>query len=190
MKGCKMKRIGVVFLSMLIMLIFCSCAFSRERQLNSLMSEESEKIQEESDEIIRCLTEGDKEGFEALFAEEVRERDAFHREVDTLFEFFECDVYIKSEIDTSASGGDSIRSGKKTAWYVTPEIVYIKTLVDREDGAYPAESRYYNVNYYWQITDEEEPAAEGIHYLDMSLINIEGTVRVGTDEFVAHRRQT
>ena len=177
------KKIRIIFVSLFMILLCSSCSFLREAQLTSLMSEEGEKIEKQSNEIIRCLTESDRAGFESLFAEEIRNRESFQQEVDAVFDFFECDTYSKAEIETTASGGDSTRSGEKVSWYVIPEIVYINTLVNTDDSAAPIDSKYYHVNYYWQITDKEYPDLEGIHYLSISLLNIEGSVTVGTKEF-------
>ena len=89
------KKIRIIFVSLFMILLCSSCSFLREAQLTSLMSEEGEKIEKQSNEIIRCLTESDRAGFESLFAEEIRNRESFQQEVDAVFDFFECDTYSK-----------------------------------------------------------------------------------------------
>ncbi len=173
---------AVSFTAVMAVLLLClsSCSFFRARQLDELTSEEGAKIREESEEIIRCLTENDREGFCRLFCEEVRQEDTFDREVNDAFDFFQCEVYIKSEINELAGGGQTTEGGRRSKWYVTPEITYIKVLQDT--GGDELADRYYGVSYYWVITDAEHPENEGIHYLQLDLLNMDRSVSVGSEE--------
>ena len=177
------KGILAIFLAAAMIFCLCSCSSSRAKQLTSLMSEESTKIEEQSTEIIRCLTEGDKEGFRSLFCSQVRQSDTFSQEIDDIFDFFSCEIYIKSEIDDSASGGTSSYMGKRTKWYVTPEITYIEVLEYVDENSEELTRRYYGVLYYWEIINTEHPELEGLHYLTINLLNTENAVEIGTYEW-------
>lgn len=87
-------------------------------------------------------------------------------------------LYIKSDIDTTASGGESRESGKRTSWYVDPEITYIKVLISSEDDTRPMISRYYQISYDYQIIDQKNPELEGLNYLRIELLNLEQSVEI------------
>lgn len=172
-----MKKILVV-LVMFCMVTLTSC--SRALQFTNKINEESKKIESMSEEIIRCLTENDQDGFIALFCEKIRETGDFDSQIENVFAFFKCDSYLRSEINTTAGGGGITEFGKKIEWYVTPEITYIEVLVI-PDGAYDQMcSRYYRVDYYYQITDKNHPEREGLHYFAIELINLDDCAVVGT----------
>lgn len=176
------KRIVPLLLTAAI-LFLCSCS-SRALQLTKITSEENEKVQTMSQEIIRCLTEKDKEAFNALFCEQVKNTDKFAGQVDELFDFFQCDTYIKSEICMNAGGGSETDEGKRIKWYVFPEITYISVLVSPDGNSDNMYNRYYGVNYHWQITDAKNPTLEGLHNITVELLNTDKTVTVGTNEFL------
>ena len=179
----KITRISIIVLTLSAGLCcLCACSTLREKQLTALASEESLLIREQSDEIIRCLTENDKEGFCALFCEKVRQRDTFRQEVDAVFDFFSCEVYIKAEAADSAGGGTTTEEGKRTEWYLTPEITYIEVLQRTEDDPDEMADRYYGVRYYWKVTDTEHPELEGLHHFEIRLLNMDKSVEVGTEE--------
>ena len=74
----KMKSLETMLVILLVgMVSLSACSSIREGQLNKLTSEESQLIQEKSEEIIRCLTENDKDAFRTLFSEETRHSDTF-----------------------------------------------------------------------------------------------------------------
>lgn len=147
----------------------------RSSQLTGLMNEESEKIEQMSKEIIRCFTERDKEGLKVLFCEQIRNRPSFDDEIDKAFDFFKCDSYTTSKRDTSAGGGESWDSGKRTKWSVRPDIPYIAVLydLDGDDSTHDMERRYYSIYYDWQIVDKENPSLEGIQYMKIELLNVD-----------------
>ena len=174
------RRTILFLMTSVCVVCICSCSFFRAEQLTKLTSEEGELIRKESDEIVRCLTEGDKKGFKDLFSEQIRNDETFSQEVDEAFDFFKCDTYIKSEIVDAAGGGSETDEGDRSEWYVTPEITYIKVLQDA-DGEEPLE-RYYGVYYYWQIKDKDEPGNEGLHYMKIALLNTDKYVEIGRDE--------
>ena len=157
----------------------CACSSFRGGQLDKLTSEESKLIQERSDEIIRCLTENDKESFRALFNEQVRKSDTFDQDVDAVFDFFSCEVYIKSEVVDTAGGESSMEGGERTKWSVSPEITYIEVLqkADNDDGEMA--DRYYGVRYDWQIKDSDHPEREGISHFEITLLNTDRKAEIG-----------
>ena len=157
----------------------CACSSLREKRLTALASEEGRLIREQSEKIIRCLTENDKEGFCALFCEKARQRDTFNQEVDAVFDFFSCEVYIKAEVEDSAGGGMSTEEGKRTEWYLTPEITYIEVLQRKEDDPDEMADRYYGVRYCWKVTDTEKPEMEGLQYFEIRLLNTDNSAEVG-----------
>ncbi|WP_281814959.1 DUF5104 domain-containing protein [Vallitalea longa] len=145
---------------------------ARSSRLTKLMNEESEKIEQMSNEIIRCFTEPDKEALKALFCEQISSQTNFENEIDEAFEFLKCDVYTKSELDTSASGERSWDSGKCTKWSLYPDIPYIAVLCD-SDGDSDMERRYYSINYDWGIVNDEDKSLEGIQYMKIELLNVD-----------------
>lgn len=123
----RVKRgFAISFAALACLLCLCSCSFFRAEQLTALTLAESKKIKEKSSEIIRCLTENDRDGFCSLFCDRVRQRDSFNQEVDAIFDFFPCEVYVKSEVNDSASGGTSTEMGKRTEWHV---ILFLDKIV-------------------------------------------------------------
>lgn len=162
-----------------LMLCLCACSFFRTDQLNKLTEEESVKITAMSEEIIRCLTQKDKKGFQALFCEEVLQSDTFSKEVDALFAYFPCEVYITSEINGLAGGGSSVEGGKRVEWHVRAKITYIEILQRRHTNSEELDDRYYGVSYYWKIVDVNHPRLEGLHYLKMELLNSDHPIEVG-----------
>jgi len=174
-----MRRIFILLMISVMMLTACSfdLAKIRSKQLTGLMNEEGTKIRHMSNDIIKCFTENNKQALQDLFCEQVRNRPSFEDEVEKAFEFFECDVYINSNINTSASGGELIESGKRVSWDVRPEIPYIKTIFDADgDPSTPMEDRYYGVNYYWQIVREDDKSLEGLHYIAIELLNSDSII--------------
>ncbi len=127
------QRIILLLITLICIVSMNACTLDRTKQLTLLESEESEQIKKQSAEIIRCLTNNDRDGFCTLFCDKIKQSDTFNKQVDALFEFFSCDAYIKSEIIDSACGGESSDRGKRTEWYVTPEITYIK-VIDNTDN--------------------------------------------------------
>ena len=177
-----LKKYMISVLFTIWLLFLGSCSNIRGVQLTKVLNEEGQKIQSMSEEIIRCLTEKDSEAFTELFCDQVRNEDIFDKQIEKLFDFFECDSYIKSEIDTVAAGGDSREYGMRTEWYVIPQITYIEVLVVPNGDYNRMNRRYYGVNYYWQITDTENPSLEGLHNCTVELLNTDESVMVGTTE--------
>lgn len=172
-----MRKIRLLSMVLLMSVILCSCTgikgFSDKKKTMS----EAQRIEAMSEDIIRCLTEKDKEAFTELFCEQVKSTEGFSEQVDQLFAFFQCDTYLTADINTSSSGGGSYEDGKKTEWSVTPAIPYIQVLLESDDGN--MKERYYGVSYYWQIIDEKDSSEEGLHNIKVNLLNTEDTVFVG-----------
>ncbi len=181
-----MSRIKSVAIFLIVLLVgiaaLSACSSPREGLLNKLTSEEGQLIQEKSDEIIRCLTDKDKEAFCELFSEEARQSDTFDQEVDAVFDFFSCEVYIKSEVVDTAGGESSSEEGERTKWSVYPEITYIEVLQkgDGDDEKMP--DRYYGVRYGWQIKDSTHPEREGLNHFEITLLNTDDKTEIGKNE--------
>ena len=179
------KKIALFSITVACVFLLCACSFPfpfpRAEQLTELMDEEGKLIEEESDEVIRCLTEGDKYGFLNLFCEEVRKSETFQQELDEVFNFFICDVYIRAEVEPSAGGEGSTEAGERIKWSLSPEITYIEVLQDVGDSGDTAD-RYYQVRYNWQVMDKEHPEREGIRYMEISLLNMDQVVTIGSRE--------
>ena len=169
----------ILLFGMILILTSCSFADFRAAQLSKLMNEEAEKIEEMSEEIIRCLTENDQDGLAELFCEKIKKSEDFNSQIEKVFSFFKCDVYIDSEYKISAGGGSHIEYGEKTEWYVIPEITYIDILVAPDGWGGQTYDRYYKVNYYYMIIDKENPELEGLNYFEIELLNLDEIVTVG-----------
>lgn len=179
-----LKKVCSLLLIFLISSIFCSCSVLDQKSEKKPKGE-AEKIQDMSEEIIRCLTKKDKKAFIELFSEKVRKQENFSGQVDELFSFFECETYLQSDIKTTASGNGSIRDGKRTETYLSPEVPYIQVLVpsDKQEG--DLETRYYGLYYGWQMVKDEDSTLEGLHRVTVELLNMDSKVSVGTDEFIS-----
>ncbi|MDE5855612.1 MAG: DUF5104 domain-containing protein [Anaeroplasmataceae bacterium] len=130
---------------------------------------ESEKIIAKSNEIMRCFIERDQESFNHLFCERVKNSEGFQEQSDAVFSLFECDTYVGAQINTTASGGKAWGDGGVIEWDVAPYINWIKTLVEEDSPM--GQERYYEIIYFWQIVDKENPEEEGLHYLTLTLLN-------------------
>ena len=136
------------------------------------------------EEIIRCLTEHDREGLKELFCDRVKENEELDGQIEELMEFVQCDVYLSADIEDSASGGQSIESGEITDWTVRPQIPYVKVQVASEEEDGRDAVRYYKVAYGWKITDKEDPSMEGLHWIEAELLNMDEKVWIGTNGFL------
>ena len=183
-RKCIFKRAASVFLALSAMLCLTSCSQLRALQLTGMMSEEAEKIHSMSEEIIRCLTEHDREGLKELFCDRVKENEELDGQIEELMEFVQCDVYLSADIEDSASGGQSIESGEITDWTVRPQIPYVKVQVASEEEDGRDAVRYYKVAYGWKITDKEDPSMEGLHWIEAELLNMDEKVWIGTNGFL------
>ena len=167
--SCKIKMF-LILLPLVTCLLLTSCVNIRGLELSALTNEEGKKIQQMSKEIIRCFTEKDKKALKELFCEQIRNQSSFDDEIDKAFKYFACDGYTTSEIKKTASGGESTKSGKRTKWYVSPEIPYIAVLVDKDGDLIP---RYYSMYYYWNIVNDNDKTHEGLQYIEIELLNID-----------------
>ena len=180
----KRTRYIVLLLSAALLIALClsGCSLLKSNLMDRITSEDGALVTDQSNEIIRCLTEKDREGFCALFSEQARQSDTFEQEVDALFDFFRCDAYIRAGFDDLAGGGGSMESGDRTEWYLHPEITYIEVLQDADDGSENVVDRYYGANYLWQVTDEEHPERVGLNYFEIYLLNTDEIVTIGVFE--------
>lgn len=181
----KLKRAAALLSILICTFCLCSCGSLlslREKQLNLLASEESGLITEQSNEIIRCLTERDKERFAALFCEEVRQSSRFADDIDAVFAYFPCEAYITSQIDDFAGGTESREGGKRTEWSLSPEIPYIQILQPSADDPEDLDDRYYGVRYNWTLVDEEHPEWVGLRWFSITLLNTDDSVGVGLED--------
>lgn len=189
--GYKLKKLFILLpLSMVMMCTSCNHINNRDLQLTELTNEEGKKIQTMSKEIIRCFTEHDKEALKKLFCEQVRNQPDFDKEIDKAFEYFPCEVYIKSEINKTAGGDEHWESGRRTNWYVSPNIPYIKILVDKDkDPSTMPEPCFYSMCYNWQIIRDEDKSLEGLQYIRIELLNID-SIELGkqTNDLLLHKQ--
>ena len=177
-----------LFVLVPIILLLSSCNIDiedgfrniRTRQLDILTSEESVKIKQMSNDIIDCIKWQDKEALNALFCEQVRSTPDFDKEISEFIEYIKCHSLNWSIIKETAGGGESIEAGKRTAWYVRPEITYLKVVT--ESDAENWDYSYYSIYYYWQIIDESDKAREGLHYINIELLNI-SSLFIGNNPF-------
>lgn len=180
------KRITTIIIMILTMLfLFSGCSRIsniigniRGIQLTNLLNEEGAKIEEMSNEIIRCFTDRDKEALKNLFSEQAQNQPEFDDEIDKAFEFFLCDIYTTSEFDTIAGGSTGTRDGRRTEWTVLPDIPYISVLVRTEGDDRDYERRYYSISYSWKIIQEDDTTQEGIQYMRIELLNVD-SVEIG-----------
>lgn len=171
----EMKKFLILLLTIVLLLASCSINLPniRAKQLGTLINEESAKIEQMSNNIIKCFTEKDKEALKKLFCEQIRKRPNFDNDIDKAFEYFKCDVYINSNIDTIAGGGESIEDGKRISWDVMPEIPYINVIFDADgDESTPMENRYYSMWYYWHVVNDKDKSLEGLQYITIKLLNV------------------
>ena len=187
-----MKRIMIFAFTVMFIFMLSSCKANigdelaggfqnaRTKLLDELTSEESVKINQMANDIIRCFTEKDKEALKNLFCEQIRNNPDLDEEIDRALEYLNCDSYITSTIDDTASGGSSSGGGKRTEWYIAPEIPYFHVLkkIDSETDprGYEHEDCYFSISYYWQITYEADKTLEGLHYMVIELLNVDWVI--------------
>ena len=112
-----MKKVSLILLACVLLLSGCGEPIPTEAQQEAA-------ILALSDELIRCLSEEDRDGFDALFYEEIRSLPEFECQADALFEFFETANYTPSQYlryDWSAQA-------------FSASIVYIQDPVSLPDG--------------------------------------------------------
>lgn len=115
-----------------------------------------------------------------LFCQQIRNQPGFDNDIDKAFKYFTCDVYITSQIDKTAGGGEDVESGRRIGWEVSPEIPYIKVLCNKDGNpSTPMESRYYSISYYYQIVDDKDKSLEGLQYIRIELLNIDNNIDLG-----------
>ena len=181
---------------MLVLLASCSdlpqtFQNSRTRLLDAITSEESQRIKEMSNEIIRCFSEKDSDALKNLFCEQVRINSNIDKEVDEALEFLDIDIYTTSTIKETASGGSHTSRGERVAWYLTPEIPYLSILtkIDSETDSrgYEHERFYYSIHYYWQLAYKEDKSLEGLHYIIIDLLNVD-SIKIGQVTSITNRQ--
>ena len=171
-----MKKTIPVYFGIILLLLSCKIDLSnlRSKQLTSLVDEESIKIEQMSNDIITCLTGKDKEALKGLFCENIRNRPSFDDDIDKAFEYFKCKQYTDSFKKNTASGGNSWESGKRVYWYVLPKIDLLSVLFYNDvDSRTDMESRYYSIRYQWIIINDEDKTLEGLHLIEIELLNID-----------------
>lgn len=168
-----MKKLILLLLA--IALLLTSCSTNSLDTLNNILSAgESGEIKQMSNDIIKCFRQKDKESLKKLFCEQVRDSLGFDEEIDKAFEYCKCDSYITSTINESASGGDRKEYGKRLEWYARPEIPYFEILT--ETGSGDMKLYYYAIHYYWQILYEADEMLEGLHYIEIELLNVDSII--------------
>lgn len=169
------------FLILVIILLLTSCGMdigqnSRTKLLDKLTSEETVKINEMADEIIRCFCEKDKDALKILFCEQIRSRPEFDDEIDKAFKFCDVKGYTTSYPAQSGYGGESIEGGKRVRWSISADIPYFSILSETEDGE--TERYIYSIFFFYQVINDEDTTLVGLHKLSVELINCD-SVSVG-----------
>lgn len=167
------------------MLLLTSCKINlpniRAIQLSSLTNEEGTKINQMSNDIIQCFVKKDKNALKKMFCKKTQNDYNFQDEIDKAFTYLACDDYITSQIDTTASGGDSTEFGERVSWYVIPNIPYIEVLQADVNNPDSMVERYFSIQYYWQITNNSDKSLEGLQYLTIKLLNMDSSVTIGKE---------
>jgi hypothetical protein len=156
-----------VSLLLIILILFSSCKFAAD--LKSA-HDEPELIAQMSDDIIDCFTKKDKAKLKGLFCEQVRNQPGFDQEIADAIAYFDCYVYLTAEIKRSSSGGTHYDHGDLLNKYLTPSIPYIAILAGSPNDS---ASRYFSINYYWQVVSEIDDSYVGLQYIDIELLNID-----------------
>jgi len=152
---------------------------SRSKLLTLLEGEETIKINEMSNEIIRCFTQKDKNALIELFCDEIQNGPDFNNEIDKMLEYFNCDIYSFSEKSRSGHSGFSTNEGRRTEWNISVNIPYICVLAYKETNIQNEMDRYhYAIQYSWCIINEENKSFEGLYYMNIELLNI-NSINIG-----------
>lgn len=177
------KRICSIFILLAVCFLMCSCKNT---------SEDTNKVKDEienmSMEIVRCLRDGDKEGFKDLFCERVRNIENYDAQVDRLFEYFECKEYISSSFDVTKGSEKIMKNDEVVEWHTTETISHIKTLARNpvRDHNVPIDEdvveKDYHIEYYYQIVYADDVSLLGLHSVTISLPGEDDEgITVGTD---------
>ena len=147
---------------------------SKTKLLDELTSEETVKINEMADEIIRCFCEKDKNALKNLFCEQIRNKPEVDDEIDKAFDFCDVYVYTTSYPAKTITGSESIDMGKRVRWSISAEIPYFSVLSKTEDDE---NKRYiYSIYFYYQVINDEDKTLVGLHKIDVGLINSESVI--------------
>ena len=149
---------------------------SRTKLLNELTSEETVKINEMADEIIRCFREKDKNAMKDLFCEQVRNRPEIDDEIDKAFDFCDVYTYIESYPAKSDYAGESVEMGKRVQWSISADIPYFSIISKTEDDE--TQQYIYSIYFYYQVLNDEDKTLVGLQEMVVKLINGE-SVTIG-----------
>lgn len=143
-----------------------------------IMTADTDRINEMSEEIIRCLVEKDRDTLKTLFCQQVRGTAEFEAQMDALFDFFDYDSFIRYDLDGAHAQSDSTEYGERLEWSISAEIIYIEVFNEAEDG-----SRFYGIRYDWTETCQKDTSLVGLHTLSVFLLNTDEEIIVGTDRY-------
>jgi hypothetical protein len=161
-------KIVVLLILLISIFTFSGCnMLGRAGQLTQLTQTESVKIREMSDKIIHCFKENDQEGLKNLFCEKIRNDPDFNRQLAEAFKYLKGRIN-DWDIQTTASGGQSVEYGKIKEWDVSPQIRYVKTIGNDITG-----SHVYDITYHWKIVNEKDKTLEGLQVITITLLNVD-----------------
>ena len=160
-----MRKLLCCLLCLCMALSLCSCAPAEPTEL-----QKEETVTALSDELIRCLSTHDREGFADLFCAQVRAHPDFESQVDALFDFFEADNYTRSQY-------------VQFVWdtrHFSASVVYIQDPMPLADGT--PWHWFFELRFDCVITDRDD-SLTGIHTLTVIRSNDGRQFQIGTDDF-------
>ena len=164
-----MKKCLALLLAMLLLLQLGGCS------MNELMRSDSNKIDEMSEKIIRCLIEKDRETLGNLFCERVKKTAEFDAQMNALFAFCDYAHCIRYDLGGDHAQSEASEFGVRTEWSVDAEIIYID--VSDEKG-----TLFYGVEYQWTPIYEANAELVGLHALTVHLLNTDNSVTLGSEK--------
>ena len=167
-----MKKVFSILTAIVLLVQLSGCGAYQ------IMTADSNRIDEMSEEIIRCLIEKDRDALEALFCHQVSGILAFEAQMDALYAFFDYDYFFRYDINGSHAESDSTEYGERVQWSVCAEIVYIEVFDESLD-----DSRFYCITYNWTPVYQEDSSLVGLHTVTVHLLNTDQQVTLGTCEY-------
>lgn len=132
-----------------------------------------------SDELIRCLSEKDRDSFVALFSQQAQSDPSFAEQVDAVFGFFETDTYTRSkylQFDWSTQAG----WGSPDREAFSASVVYIQDPTPLPDGT--PWHWFYELQIDYILTCREDDTEVCIRHLTVIRSNDGLTFKIGIQE--------
>ena len=127
---------------LLIMVAFTGCSFiNKDTEKNEDYQSPKEYATEQSEYIMECIVNKDKEGLKSVFSKHIAETHNLDKEIDEFFEFIDGEIISYDEPE-GYEGGYRMRYGEYTEKVLTGEINNILT----KNGAnYSVGMRMYSI---------------------------------------------